>query len=96
MQESNLRCQKGGPDRGTVAGNAGKLPQDLSLCSDRKGPGERGQSTRPNRTAGQARTSGQEVPMIITRLRVRGALAIAIALLPLILGACNNGGSSGY
>ena len=36
--------------------------------------------------------------MIITRirLRLRPALAVAIALLPFILAACNNGGSSGY
>jgi hypothetical protein len=30
------------------------------------------------------------------RLRLRPALAVAIALLPLIVAACNNGGSSGY
>lgn len=36
--------------------------------------------------------------MIITRirLRLRPAFAAAMALLPLILAACNNGGSSGY
>ena len=36
--------------------------------------------------------------MIITwiRLRLRRAFAVAIALLALILAACNNGGSSGY
>jgi hypothetical protein len=34
--------------------------------------------------------------MIINRLRLRPVLAAAIAFLPLILAACNNGGSSGY
>jgi hypothetical protein len=34
--------------------------------------------------------------MIINRLRLRPTLSAVMALLPLILAACNNGGSSGY
>jgi hypothetical protein len=34
--------------------------------------------------------------MIINRLRLRPVLTAVIALLPLILAACKNGGSSGY
>jgi hypothetical protein len=33
---------------------------------------------------------------MFNRLRLRPILAAAIALLPLVLAACNNGGSSGY
>jgi len=34
--------------------------------------------------------------MITNRVRLRPVLTVVIALLPLILAACNNGGSSGY
>jgi len=34
--------------------------------------------------------------MFTTRVRLRPVLTVVIALLPLILAACNNGGSSGY
>jgi predicted small secreted protein len=34
--------------------------------------------------------------MVINRVRVRGLLTAAIALVPLLLAACNKGGSSGY
>jgi hypothetical protein len=65
---------------------------------DAAGAGNPRERREPNRTGGPARTNDQEVSMIITRirLRLRPAFAVAIALLPLILAACNNGGSSGY
>ena len=103
MQESNLRLPKGAPDRGTATGNAGEPPQDLSLCRDPKGRGKRGQSTRghvaPSRLANRPhpalRICREEVPMVVS-IRVRQVLIAVIALLPLVLAACNNGNSSGY
>ena len=115
MQDSNLRLPKGAPDRGTAAGDAGEPPQDLSLCRDPKGRGERGQCADNARAEGErsgAAAGGlraeqtvrrvrhvpapRRFPMFTTRVRLRPVLTAVIALLPLILAACNNGGSSGY
>jgi hypothetical protein len=54
VQESNLLYQKGAPDRGTAAGNAAELPQDVSLWRDRKVRREHGQSGRRTSCRGVA------------------------------------------
>jgi hypothetical protein len=98
MQESNLLHQKGRADCGTVASDAGEPPLTSPCAAIVMDAASAGNPPGPNRTGGPARTSDQEVSMIVTRirLRLRPAFAVAIALLPLILAACNNGWSSGY
>src|SRR6266404_7680631 len=89
---------EGSADCGTVPGDADEPPLTSPCAAIVMDAASAGNPPGPNRTGGLARTSDQEVSMIITRirLRLRPAFAVAIAFLPLILAACNNGGSSGY
>lgn len=89
MRDRHRRCRQTAADH---------LP-----VSDRKGRDECGQSTRghvaPSRLANRPhpalRICREEVPMVVS-IRVRQVLIAVIALLPLVLAACNNGNSSGY
>jgi hypothetical protein len=96
VQESNLRLPKGSADCGTVAGDAGEPPLTSPCSAILKDAAGAGNPVRAKPNVGPPRTSCQEVSMVFNRLRLRGVLAAALAFVPLLLAACNKGGSSGY
>jgi hypothetical protein len=92
MQDSNLRLPEGSARLQNRRRRCRRAAAVRLPVRDRSGRNERGQSA-PGRERVQL---ARRCPELIDRLRFRQVLAVAVMLLPLILAACNKGGSSGY